>query len=239
MKNCVHVLAWAALTCRAVNAAPIVLFDSFPAIGGPAYSISGPTSDLGSNGAAMPFSTTAQSLTLVSVEAAIGFDSSGTPSGDSLGTGLEVGLYSDAAGLPGLLLATLTLSGRLPSTGIGLSAIFLPQTQISLDPNTTYWVAALSEAQTYAWEWSSEQIDTLALSNDQGATWSSTFDFQGAMTVTVDDGAAPELSSTGARTPLFSFLLGFGMLLNRRPRRNDRKGVATNLARHADLSLLQ
>jgi hypothetical protein len=174
---------------------------------------------------AMNFTTGASAVTLTQIEAYMGFRTGG----NSAGTGLTVALYSDASGLPGASITTLTLTTLLTDalTSVNLAS-FTPSASTALAASTTYWIVATASAGTaYGWLYS-DTPGPWAIRRQGNPAWSLTSGVDLlTLRVTADDGlpGAPELSANLHGFVAMGLLLGLG-----RTRRGNRP------ARHQESS---
>lgn len=210
-------LATALLTlclCLPALAAPVVLVDTLPLATASGTLIFAPPS--ATQGLAAPFSTSGSALTLTSVEARIAFAAG---FGDSAGSNLGLGVFSDAAGNPGSLLVGLMADAPLPSivnNSVIAPTSFSPVAPTVLAANTSFWVAALpSGTGVYGWSDTTSVVTGRVLS---GSFWQPIA--LPLMRVTADDGlpvGVPEIQGAAASLPLL-FCLGFlCVVCSRRP----------------------
>lgn len=116
--------------------------------------------DIGSSGSTLDDSPVANSFTtgagggwnLNSVTLNLGV-SEGTPSGD-----LSVYLASDSSGLPGTTLVNFVVNNP---TGSPADYIYIPETALTLNANTTYWIVVSADlADNYMWSYTSDTAET-------------------------------------------------------------------------------
>lgn len=127
--------------------------------------ISGSSSALGSqNWVAMQF-TPAAKATVSEIDAAVGWFS-GTNQ-------VTLGLYTDAGGAPGTKIKDGVASGL--QTGGGCCGLAVLKTKAKLKAGTPYWVTVTTEGanNTFGfWNFNStDQIDTVPISNNTGSGW--------------------------------------------------------------------
>jgi len=100
------------------------------------------------------------------------------------GSDFQVTFYSDAAGTPGLALATIaaTPTSSSATTGSPFDPVTFYSanlsTPFSAAPGTHYWMSVFDAAPDGRWVWLSANIDTLGgrVIQNGGATWNITDD---------------------------------------------------------------
>jgi hypothetical protein len=132
------------------------------------YTISGPTSDIGSTNWLAAAFTPAASATVTEVDVAVGYVT-GT-------NGITIGLYADAGGVPGTLLKSFTVSS-LPTFGSCCAlAVAKDKAGVPVTAGTQYWITLTTpgkESSTWdAWNLNTtDQVDTATIAVNTGSGW--------------------------------------------------------------------